>query len=244
MAKHYLPILIYHRILQEEPTRHADPYRIAVHWRQFRSHMAWLHRCHYHTVNLDHYAAALKQCHRWPRRSFAITFDDGYEEIMTLALPILQEFGFTATVFAVPGCTVNEWDKGQARLLGPDALRAWRRAGMSVGAHTIHHVHLPNVPPMKAREEIVMSKQMLEDILKEPVSIFAYPYGETTDSIEGFVRDAGYKAAFATDRAPQDHSENPFRIRRVGVFPNNTPAEILWKVMPFYPAYQDWKRRS
>ena len=67
--------------------------------------------------------------------------------------------------------------------------------------------------------------------------------GKSIRAIETLAREAGYEAAFATDRAPRDHAENLYRLRRAVVFPRNTVWEILIKAQRWYPAYQDWKRR-
>jgi len=239
----YLPILTYRRLLNEHPTRAVDPKRIAVSQAQFRSHLRWLARLGYKTLRLEEYPKQLRSAQPPAAKTFAITFDDGYEEVLTLALPVLQEFGFTATVFAVPGQLGghNAWDDGHARLLTVDQYRTLQQAGITIGGHTSSHVHLPQVDAATARSEITDSKKRLEDVLGRPITIFAYPYGESTPAVEALVREAGFEAAFATDRAPRDHAENLYRIRRAVVFPKNNAWNILWKAQPWYPAYQDFK---
>jgi peptidoglycan/xylan/chitin deacetylase (PgdA/CDA1 family) len=241
----YLPILTYHRLLAETPTKSVDPKRISVSQEQFRKHLCWLKRLGYRTLPLPDYVRILLQGEMVPARSFAITFDDGYEEVLTLGLPVLQEVGYTATVFAVPGQLggSNVWDDGGAKLLTVDQLRRLDQAGISIGAHTCQHVHLTQASPVAAKREISESKRALEQSLGKAVPLFAYPYGETNDSVDHYAREAGFEAAFATDQASPDHSQNPFRIRRVVVFPRNTLWEIFMKAQKWYPAYQDWKRR-
>jgi peptidoglycan/xylan/chitin deacetylase (PgdA/CDA1 family) len=103
-------------------------------------------------------------------------------------------------------------------------------------------VHLTQVSPNVAKREMLESKQVLERALGKAVTLLAYPYGETNDSVDHFAKECGFEAAFATDHAPKDHAQNRFRLRRVVVFPRNTLWEILTKVQRWYPAYQDWKR--
>lgn len=239
----YLPILTYHRLLDKDPSQAADPKRISVSQKQFRSHLSWLKRLGYQTLRLDRYIDMLNRGEKVPGRSFAITFDDGYEEVLTLALPVLKEFGFTATVFAVPGSSANAWDDGSAKLLTISQLRELDAEGITIGGHTCSHVHLPVVSPHIAQKEIADSRVRLKQILGHEVSLFAYPYGESTPEVEKWTQDAGYTAAFATDRAPQDHGENFFKLRRAVVFPRNGPWEIFLKAQSWYPRYQDWKRR-
>jgi peptidoglycan/xylan/chitin deacetylase (PgdA/CDA1 family) len=241
----YLPILTYHRLLDAAPTKAVDPKRIAVSRDQFRAQLRWLKRWGYRSLPLQAYIPMLRDGGKVPPRTFAITFDDGYEEVLRLGLPVLQEFGFTATVFAVPGQFggSNIWDDGGAKLLTAEQLLRLDKAGITIGAHTCQHVHLTRADPETARREITDSKSKLETALGRPVSLFAYPYGETNDAVDALARDAGFEAAFATDHAPQDHAANHYRLRRVVVFPRNTLWEILIKVQKWYPAYQDWKRR-
>src|SRR5690349_10903105 len=140
----YLPILTYHRLLAQAPTKNVDPHRISVSQDQFRTHLRWLKRLGYRTLGLTDYVRSLQRGEVVPARSFAITFDDGYEEVLTLGLPVLQEMGYTATVFAVPGQLggTNVWDDRNAKLLTADQLRTLDQRGMTIGAHTCQHVHL------------------------------------------------------------------------------------------------------
>jgi peptidoglycan/xylan/chitin deacetylase (PgdA/CDA1 family) len=239
----FLPILTYHRLLPQTSTLQSDPKRISVSQDQFRKHLTWLKRLGYRTISLSEYVHQLHQGKPVASRTFAITFDDGYEEVLTLGLPLLQQFGFTATIFAVPGEERNRWDDNGAKLLTPAQLRQWRDAGMETGAHSCRHVHLTQIDSETARREISESKKKLEEVLGQSVPLFAYPYGETDDRVDALTREAGFEAAFATDHAPRDHSANLFRLRRSVVFPRNTIWEILCKVQTWYPAYQDWKRR-
>ena len=240
----YLPILTYHRLLPQDPTRSADPMRISVSQEQFRRHLLWLKRLGYRTCALGGYVRRLREGQTAPPRTLAITFDDGYEEVLTLGLPVLQELGLTATVFAVAAEERNRWDDGTARLLNAPQLRQWREAGMEVGSHGCTHAHLSRIDRAAAQREIRDSKASLEQVLGQAVTTLAYPYGESDPAVEAMAREAGFEAAFATDRAPNDHSENLYRLRRVVVFPRNTVWEILVKTQRWYPAYQDWKRHG
>jgi len=239
-----LPILTYHRIVEGAPTRQIDPQRISVSQAQFRSHLSWLKRLGYRSFSLSDYPELLRKGKSLSPRSVAITFDDGYEEVLRLGLPVLQEVGFTATVFAVPGQLggCNAWDDGRARLLSADELRQLDRAGITIGAHTCQHAHLTRINPIVAEQEIRGSKTALEEIVGHAITLFAYPYGETEDWVDGLVQAAGFEAAFATDHAPLRHADNLYRIRRAVVFPRNTAWEIILKSQRWYSRYQEWKR--
>ena len=238
-----LPILTYHRLLPGEATRNADPKRIAVSARQFRTQLKWLKRLGYRSFPLDRYPDLLRSQKALPKNSVAITFDDGYEDVLKIGLPLLREFGFTATVFAVSaelGGT-NRWDDGTAKLLSVDQYKILLRAGITVGAHTRQHVHLPKLFDPQAREELALCKTELEAALGIPVPLLAYPYGETNDRIDTLAKEAGYTAAFATDQAPVQHADNLYRLRRAVVFPGNSAFQIILKCQPWYSAYRQWR---
>jgi peptidoglycan/xylan/chitin deacetylase (PgdA/CDA1 family) len=242
----YIPILTYHRVIHEEPTQAADPARIAVSAQQFRSHLTLLKRLGYSTLDARTYADRLRQRAPIRRRSVMITFDDGYEDNLTVALPILKDFGFTATVFAVTGHIGghNAWDGGGLRLLSNEGWKALRREGIDVGAHTVNHPHLPTLPHEEAYREMKESKLQLESLLGETITTLAYPYGETKDSVDDAARLAGFTAAYATDQASPDPTKNIFRIRRIVMFPKTTAAQLAWKIQTIYPYYKDFKRRA
>jgi peptidoglycan/xylan/chitin deacetylase (PgdA/CDA1 family) len=241
----YIPILTYHRVIREKPTRDVDPSRIAVSAQQFRSHLRLLRQMGYSGIGLNTYAERLRHHQKIRPKTLAISFDDGYEDNLTVALPILKEFGFTATIFGVTGHVGgrNIWDGGGMRLLSKEGWRLLRREGIDVGSHTVHHPHLPRLGIDQARQEIQESKEQLEDLLGESISTFAYPYGETNDAVEKLVHEAGYTAGYATDHAPARHEQNPFRVRRIVIFPKTTALQLAWKVQRWFPVYQDWKRR-
>ncbi len=85
-------VLLYHRI-DEQP----DVHELGVPAAQFEEHLAWLSReCH--VIPLDQLLAAASV--ELPDRAVAITFDDGYRDILEVAAPLLQRWQLPATVFA------------------------------------------------------------------------------------------------------------------------------------------------
>jgi len=103
-------------------------------------------------------------------------------------------------------------------MMRADQVRALRRAGMQVGAHTVTHPILARLDEAQARREIVDGKQQLESLLGEPVSLFAYPNGKPgedyrPDNVE-LVRQAGFDAAFSTAWGSAHRHTDPFQVPR------------------------------
>jgi peptidoglycan/xylan/chitin deacetylase (PgdA/CDA1 family) len=134
------------------------------------------------TVGLDEVAARLRSGGSFPRRSFALTFDDGYRSVYDIAFSALLRSGFTATVFLAVGRGRTGPNDTLPSLSGRPMLswgeiRAMHRSGITFGAHTLTHADLTRLPLPGIREQVQESKARIEDALGAPVGCFAYPYG-------------------------------------------------------------------
>ncbi len=87
-------------------------------------------------------------------------------------------------------------------MMQPEQVRAMRRAGMQIGAHTLTHPILARLPDAEALREIAESRRVVESIVGEPVTLFAYPNGRPGEDYSprtvGLVREAGFAAAVST----------------------------------------------
>lgn len=99
-----------------------------------------------------------------------------------------------------------------------EQVRGLRRAGMEIGAHTVRHPILKRLAPAMARAEIEQSKQALEEILDEPVRLFAYPNGKVGQDFgpehAAMVAESGFEAAVTTDWGTADTGTDPYRLPR------------------------------
>lgn len=97
-------------------------------------------------------------------------------------------------------------------------VKAMRRAGMQVGAHTVSHPIMASLTDEQARQEIGASKIYLEQLLGEPVGLFAYPNGKpgqdySQQTVE-VVRSLGFDAAVSTQWGASGMGNDMFQIRR------------------------------
>lgn len=188
--------------------------------RHFAKHMWCLRILGYSCVSLAEALRLHGEEHK--RRFAAITFDDGYRDTLTNALPILLRYGFTATCFAVSGCLggVNGWDvgkMGRKALMSVEDLNKWHSAGMEIGAHSRTHRRLVLLDDLSLREEIHGAKKELESTLQVPVTSFAYPFGCYDDRCREAVVAAGYSAA-VTASMRRSKNCDVFALPRIGVF--------------------------
>jgi peptidoglycan/xylan/chitin deacetylase (PgdA/CDA1 family) len=137
-----------------------------------------------------------------------ITFDDGYEDFLSAALPTLERLGFSATVFVVAGMLgkENTWEhrggpRLPLRLLDANGVREISQRGIEVGSHTVTHPRLPGLDPETLVHEISDSRQRLGELLGAPVEGFCYPYGNLDGPAIRAARRAGYLYAVGTKKS-------------------------------------------
>jgi len=183
----FLPIFTFHTLDDRSSVISFSP-------EVFRRGMARLHERGYRTISLPEAVEFLHQRLPFPERSLVLTFDDGYQTIYDVALPTLQRYGMSATVFITVGKKRTARASGQLPPLGQHSMLSWemiremRRHAIIFGAHTLTHPDLTRLPFEQAKSEIVDSKAMLEDVLSAPVTCFAYPYGRYNHPLRELIR--------------------------------------------------------
>ncbi|MBL8397646.1 MAG: polysaccharide deacetylase family protein [Candidatus Accumulibacter sp.] len=259
-----LSILIFHRVLPKDD----GILNFDVNAVEFKKIIRWLAKW-FNVIALDQAILKLKEG-TLPPRAAAITFDDGYEDNLSVATPILTDHGMTATFFVASGylnggqmwndtiiesirhCSLPKLDLvseglGHYDLSGPhkrliainkilkevkyrasteriflasqiekltrvklnknlmmtsEQVILLRKAGMSIGAHTVNHPILAKLSAEDVQLEIQNNKHFLESLLQERVGLFAYPNGKPNIDYRlldaQIVRSLGFDAAVTT----------------------------------------------
>ena len=155
-----------------------------------------------------------------------ITFDDGYEGLLTEALPILSDpqIQFRATCFLPTGRLggTSEWDAGDnqpvIRHLDWNQVESLHRTGwVDFQAHTVSHPNLLRLErdPSALAMELVQSREEIQTRLKKPVEFISWPHGAFNLEIIVAARRAGYVGAL-TDRGGVETSKfDPWSIKRI-----------------------------
>jgi peptidoglycan/xylan/chitin deacetylase (PgdA/CDA1 family) len=221
------PILAYHRV--GEPRRDHVP---TVTPEAFEAQLRLMKRMGFRTLDLGELVQRRISGAAIEPRTTVITFDDGYEETHSLVMPLLQRYGFCATVFVTPMEVQTDG------FLTWTQVRALADEGMTIGSHTMHHTYLPLVSLDRARQEIRQSKDALEQRLQRPIDLLSYPIGGYTRPIQELVQEAGYRAACTTNRGERGPG-GLMALRRIKITERDrNPITLCAKLSGYYDAFR------
>jgi peptidoglycan/xylan/chitin deacetylase (PgdA/CDA1 family) len=189
-----LPILLYHRVAPDGAPEMAR-YRVTP--EAFEEQLRHLRDAEFRPVGLLEWAEAIARRQPLPGRRVALTFDDGYRDFLEHALPLLQRYGFGATMFVVGGRIggVNRWDSAYGEelpLLGWGDLRKLRAEGIDIGSHAWTHRVMTGLPNGEVAREALRSRSVLERELGLPIAAFSYPFGMSDGAVRHLVAASGY----------------------------------------------------
>lgn len=206
--------------------------------------MAWLKLLGYIGLSMSRlqpYLAGEKQ-----GKVVGITFDDGYLNNLSHALPVLLKQGFTSTCYAVSGLLgkTNTWDEhlgiAQTLLMNEVQIRQWAMAGQEVGSHTHSHIDLVATGSKESHIEIALGKTELESLLGQPVRHFCYPYGRYKSNHVEMAKELGFLTATTTERSRCHPRMNMLELPRVPVL-RSTSLPVFW--LKVATSYEDRRKK-
>jgi len=163
---------------------------------------------------------------------FCITFDDGFKNNATNAVPILVDFGASAAFFLVTDLIGSDVEKDRERLLGfydhgkvlmefldwEDCCQM-AAAGMIIGSHTVNHARLSRLDEADVLEEMIKSKLTVENNLGQSCEHFCAPFGISGDDFDPLrdpklARQVGFRSLLTTNRGANRKGSSPYMINR------------------------------
>ena len=240
-----IPILMYHQI--DVPPPKGSPMRgLVVAPHTFWWHMVTLWLLGYRGLSMTQLEPYLRgELHG---KVFGITFDDGYENNLRCALPILKRFGFSSTCYVVASAVgqKNSWDAAQGiaqvPLMDAAQLQCWVDGGQEIGSHTLTHAKLSVLTASQQQREISESKRVIEAMVPQAHGVrhFCYPYGLYDATSVDAVQGAGYVTATTTVRGrvvvepSLQMPLRPLELPRVLVSRSTTFLHLLLKCFTRY----------
>lgn len=202
----------------------------------FRSHMDYLFRHDYRVVRLDQIVDHIINGKKMHGKALAITFDDGYEDHFINVYPILERYGFPATIFLTVKYINGYWESEKVKGGGIKALTKEQILEMKkgelieFGSHGYSHSNLLTISEEERFFEIRDSKSYLEKLLDEDVFFISYPFGACNPAIEKVVKEAGYKAGFSI----WNRRFNPYCISRTPLHTRDGLRRFRFKISSLF----------
>jgi peptidoglycan/xylan/chitin deacetylase (PgdA/CDA1 family) len=232
-----IPILMYHsiqRVSRKEIMRsiHVSPL-------SFKIQMLLLKAMGYRGCSVSEAIKVLRTGR--DEKLVALTFDDGYRNFIKNALPTLERYGFSATVYIVSDLIgdSNRWDRDTGispnELMTIDEIKHCASKGIEIGCHSATHAKLTEVKTdRELQRELLTSKQHLERSINNPVNAFCYPYGLFNETIVQHVKRCGYESATTMIRGRADRDDDPLQLPRIPVNWHTLPHLFIAKIVTTY----------
>ena len=208
-----VPILAYHQVGDID-----DIYSVTA--SQFEEQMAYLSDNGYHAISLEELFKFYDGQGTLPDKPVIITFDDGYADNYVTALPILEKYNMSATIFIVPN------------LIGTEDYLSWQQVTqlvqrhIEIGSHTLSHIAMDEISEEQQRREASESKLVLEQQVGKPIRFLAYPFGQFTAATEKILKEAGYRGACAGMPGLNDKTTDAYAMKRINV---PQPKHGMWE---------------
>ena len=192
------------------------------------------------------YAIPTRADHRVPlspgARYAAVTFDDGYLNVIENALPELESRKIPSTLFIVtealgkspPWLRDSPSSANAEKVMSTDQLRRLPSDLVTVGSHTMTHPELPCLNEEDARRELSESRAKLEKILNKEVKLFSFPHGAFNAKLVEWCREAGYERVFTILPVLALSDPREFVTGRASVEPTDWPLEFCLKLLGAY----------
>lgn len=219
-----VPILMYHSVTEDPPdaTRSLSVRPTDLEWQ-----LRYLRDNNFTGLTFGDLCARRAGA-SLPGRPVVLTFDDGYADTHEQALPLLQKYGFPATVFVTTGWLrdAGSWAAGHPldRTMAWTQVKELHDSGIEVAAHSHSHAQLDQLGDQSLREELSLSKKLLEERLGQPVPSIAYPYGYSSRRVRDIVEEIGYEQAAAVANAASRPGRNVFAMPRLTVRRSTSPS--------------------
>ena len=144
-----------------------------------------------------------------PENTIGISVDDADKSFLEVGWPLFKKNNIPVTLFVTTGTISNN-----QKYINWDQIRKLKEEGVIIGAHSHTHAHMPDVSIEEVRNEIETSNKIFLKELGEIPTLFAFPYGETTNEIIELVKEYKFKVAFGQHSGIINETSNMYYLPR------------------------------
>jgi len=177
---------------------------------QFESHLLEFSLPKYNILPINFIVDTIINDGDLPNNTIGISIDDADKSFFSIAWPKFKEKGFPVTLFVNTSTIVTN----NKNYLNWDQIRQLKKEGVTIGAHSHLHNHMPEMSVTEIIEEIKISNNIFLKEVGEIPSLFAYPYGETDERIMDILKKYKYKVAFGQHSGVINETSNLYYLPR------------------------------
>ena len=177
---------------------------------QLENHITELTKDKYNILPLNFIVDAIINDANLPENTIGISIDDADESFFEVAWPLFKKNNIPVTLFVTTGTIVNN----NKNYLNWDEIRRLKEEGVTIGAHSHTHAHMPDLSIDEVKKEIEISNKIFLKELGEIPSLFAYPYGETSNEIIDLIKNYKFKVAFGQHSGIINETSNMYYLPR------------------------------
>lgn len=217
-------ILMYHMV--REHVDGAKFNKLRVKPTEFEKQIAWMKGEGFHFVTMQELQ---RDWGNHPEKTVAITFDDGYLDNLENAFPILEKYQAKGTIYVVVDRHDRDWstykkahhNSGELTKepkLNDRQVKQLSDSGViEIGSHTMTHANLAKLNDAECLAELTQSKAALEQMIAQPVSSFAYPFGIYAERDVALTKQAGYTNAVTTVEGIDGDQADFLQLKRIKI---------------------------
>lgn len=177
---------------------------------QLENHVNELIKEKYNILPLEYIVDTIINDGELPSGTIGISVDDADKSFFEVGWPIFKENNIPVTLFVTTGTIANN----NKSYLNWDQIRRLKNEGVTIGAHSHTHAHMPDLEIEEVKKEIELSNKIFLKELGEIPNLFAFPYGETNSEIMNLIKDYKFKVAFGQHSGVINETSNMYYLPR------------------------------
>ncbi len=177
---------------------------------QLESHINELIKEEYNILSLDFIVDTIINDGDLPKNAIGISIDDADKSFLEIGWPYFKKNNIPVTLFVTTGTIV----KNNKNYINWDQIRQLKKEGVTIGAHSHTHEHMPDLDIDDVKTEIELSNKIFLRELGEIPTLFAFPYGETNSEIIELIKEYKFKVAFGQHSGVINETSNMYYLPR------------------------------
>lgn len=200
-----IPVVVYHGIRKTKDSESKALKEFNVSPEIFEQQLVYITTAGYTPMTI-HQLVESEKMGTVPAKPVLLTFDDGWKNQYTNALPLLVKYNVPATFYIFTDAV------GAKNFFSWNDVFAIDKAGMEIACHSVTHPMLTKLDPIKAFQEMEQCRMILEKRLGKPITDFAYPYGDYNHDIMTLTKNAGYDTGRTSNKSKYNSLSDLFTI--------------------------------